>query len=403
MSLESYDCANGALVSSEVADQSAFFANFDLTDSIFASMFPNVEPCQIVKPTSVTPTYNSEIFLLHLNIRSLQKNFDNFYNFLTSLPTAPHVISLTETNIKDKPICNISIPVYTFLHVNSLTNAGGVGVYINNNLHLKQINLSVKCATCKDIWMNITFPKTNTQFIVGTIYWNPNTCVTKLLEYLNEILIVLNAAKKHYFILGDINIHTLSSISTSTNNNNGVDCMNLLTSHCVASLVNEPTRVTATAATCLDHILTNENRYVLTPAVIECSITDHYPIMVFTFCKLTVSSIQSKHVRSLKKLSIENFNTDLRIELDSLSFDIFNATSTNINSVFDKFYSAITKTIDKHAPLKKLNRKQKRLQRKPWITKGLLISIKRKQKMHKSHFVHGSTDGKNFTTSTLTC
>ena len=83
--------------------------------------------------------------------------------------------------------------------------------------------------------------------------------------------------------------------------------MNLLTSHCVASLINKPTGVTATTATCLDHILTNENRYVLTPAVNTCSITDHYPIMVFISCELTVSSIQSKYVRSVKKLSIENF------------------------------------------------------------------------------------------------
>ena len=197
-------------------------------------------------------------------------------------------------------------------------------------------------------------------------------------------------------MLSDVNINTLSSTSTCTNNNTGVDYMNLLTSHCVASLINKPTRVTATTAACLDHILTNENRYVLTPAVIECSITDHYPIMVFISCKLTVSSIQSKYVRLLKKLSIEDFNTDLQIEFDSLSFDIFNATSTSINAEFVKFYSAITKTIDKHAPLTKLRRKQKRLQRKPWITKGLLILIKQKQKMHKSHFIHGSTDDKKF-------
>ena len=131
-------------MSSQVADQSAVSANFDLSDSAFASMFQNVEPCQIIQPTSVTPTYNSEMFLLHLNICSPQKNF---VNFLTSLPTAPHVISFTETKIKDKLLCNISIPGYTFLHVNSLTNAGGVGVYINNNLHFQPINVSVKCAT----------------------------------------------------------------------------------------------------------------------------------------------------------------------------------------------------------------------------------------------------------------
>ena len=51
-----------------------------------------------------------------------------------------------------------------------------------------------------------------------------------------------------------------------------MDYRNLLTSHCVASLINKPTRLTATTATSLDHILTNENRYVFTTAVIECNI-----------------------------------------------------------------------------------------------------------------------------------
>ena len=44
-------------------------------------------------------------------------------------------------------------------------------------------------------------------------------------------------------------------------------------------------------------------------------------------------------------------------------------------------------TIDMHAPVVKYSRKQMRLHRKPWIAKGLLVSIKRKQKMHKSHYV----------------
>ena len=42
----------------------------------------------------------------------------------------------------------------------------------------------------------------------------------------------------------------------------------------------------------------------------------------------------------------------------------------------------LTQTTDKHAPLKKLTRKQKRLQRRPWITKGFLISVKHKQRMY---------------------
>ena len=55
-------------------------------------------------------------------------------------------------------------------------------------------------------------------------------------------------------------------------------------------------------------------------------------------------------------------------------------TKNNINDVFDEFYSLITKTISNHAPLKKLSRKQKRLKSNPWMTKGLITSIKKETK-----------------------
>ena len=47
-----------------------------------------------------------------------------------------------------------------------------------------------------------------------------------------------------------------------------------------------------------------------------------------------------------------------------------------------------------YAPLKKLSRKQKRLKSNPWMTKGFITSIKKKQKMHKTHFVQGTSVNK---------
>ena len=44
-------------------------------------------------------------------------------------------------------------------------------------------------------------------------------------------------------------------------------------------------------------------------------------------------------------------------------------------------------TINRHAPLRKLTRRQKRINKKPWITNGILISIKKKQKLHRTHFL----------------
>ena len=45
---------------------------------------------------------------------------------------------------------------------------------------------------------------------------------------------------------------------------------------------------------------------------------------------------------------------------------------------------------NKHAPLKQLSRCQMKLQRKPWITKGIYTSIRHKQQICKSFFLSGN-------------
>ena len=43
-----------------------------------------------------------------------------------------------------------------------------------------------------------------------------------------------------------------------------------------------------------------------------------------------------------------------------------------------------------------MSRKQKRIQQKPWLTKGLLVSIKNKQKLYQSYFLNGNAYEKSF-------
>jgi len=60
-----------------------------------------------------------------------------------------------------------------------------------------------------------------------------------------------------------------------------------------------------------------------------------------------------------------------------------------ITKVFSKFVSITLEYIKRHAPLKRVSRKKK-LMRKPWITKGILVSIRRKQKLYVSHYLKWS-------------
>ena len=95
--------------------------------------------------------------------------------------------------------------------------------------------------------------------------------------------------------------------------------------------------------------------------------------------------------RSLATFTADIFNHDLENRLDDLFQTNSVTNENNLQELFNNFHSIFTQVIDIHAPLKKLTRKQKRLQHKPWITKGNLISIKRKQKMHKTHYRNGSS------------
>ncbi len=57
----------------------------------------------------------------------------------------------------------------------------------------------------------------------------------------------------------------------------------------------------------------------------------------------------------------------------------------DVNEIFNSFYDKISETVDKHAPLQKLSKKQACSFAKPWITKGLLVSITKKNKLYKSY------------------
>ena len=47
------------------------------------------------------------------------------------------MICLPETRIKKDPLINIELSNYSFVHVNSKSNAGEVAIYIRKNLTMK--------------------------------------------------------------------------------------------------------------------------------------------------------------------------------------------------------------------------------------------------------------------------
>ena len=59
--------------------------------------------------------------------------------------------------------------------------------------------------------------------------------------------------------------------------------------------------------------------------------------------------------------------------------DILQSNQADPNHSFKRFNDKVNEILDKHMPWRKLSRKEIRLQAKPWITEGILNSIKRRE------------------------
>ena len=90
-----------------------------------------------------------------MNIRSLQKNFDDFYHLLTELNTLPNLICLSETRLKDTSSLRLVNPArYNIVTNNSKTNARGVAMYVSETLEFEMIQkYLINDPNCEDLWI----------------------------------------------------------------------------------------------------------------------------------------------------------------------------------------------------------------------------------------------------------
>ena len=127
--------------------------NWDLTN------FP------IIDPTS------NKCFAIHINIRSLHKNFDNLHHFVSELKLQPTLICLSETRLKESSnIGTLKIEGYKLVHANSITNAGGVALYVSDHLDMEFANqFNIDCPGCEELWIKERL-KNNFIFLMCVAY-----------------------------------------------------------------------------------------------------------------------------------------------------------------------------------------------------------------------------------------
>ena len=174
---------------------------------------------------------------------------------------------------------------------------------------------------------------------------------------------------------GDININLLNIDGTIT-----TDYISSVMSHGFVPYSTRPTRITEYTATLIDHLFVRLPCHKMTAPVkagiLFNDITDHLPIFLYLSVQSKCQRNQRPRVRIFSDTNIQKF-VDKIASVNWLH--ILNHHCNNLNCT--EFYKHIKRFYSESFPLVQVSRK--RSKDKPWITKGVLISIRHKNRLYR--------------------
>ena len=253
---------------------------------------------------------------------------------------------------------------------------GGVSIYVHKSLDFKiRPDLSINNVDIESLTIEILSDnKRNT--LVNALYRSPNGQIEPFEAFLNNIFSKIKTLNKLFHIAGDVNLN-LPDHDTNTKVQR---FLNLIYRNGMMPTINKPTRVTRKTATAIDHILTKSFcDTVFKTAIYKCDVSDHFPI-----CFLIPSPSKQENVtettfitkRILNTKSIELF----KHKLYETSWDEMEM-SENPDQAYKTFLTKFSDLCNIYFPTKLIKVKNKDLN-SPWITKGIIKSSKRKQRLY---------------------
>ena len=151
--------------------------------------------------------------VLHLNIRSLRKNFEDFKELYKTLNLTFSIVCSSETWADDNKLENdslIQLPGYNVLHqIRKNCKGGGIGIFVHESLSFKRRqNLSIYSEELGSLGIEI-LNKQCKNTILNTIYRPPNGGIKTCENYFKNLFPNNDTVNKHIILAGDFNLNVL--------------------------------------------------------------------------------------------------------------------------------------------------------------------------------------------------
>lgn len=317
--------------------------------------------------TKYITTGNEGLKIFHMNVCSLRAKYHQLEILTHIMKNVFDCIVFSETHLKEEINLNqFSLGDYCIYQTKQNTRkTDGLVIYVRSTL-VHEVS-EVKLTDCNCMILKIK--KFNKHFTCTSFYRSPNGKVDVFLSELKSVLERENEINTTKCIVGDINIDLLREQTGKVG-----EYLDLMAEFGYMSLVKKPTRIQKNSATCLDHVFTTLQRdEQYTAYVVQTNISDHF------------STALKIEINKNKMIPTEQYAEIIKIDYEKLIRDVGeenweelrNCSDANIaaNIVTEKIQYHINQNKTSH--FKKLERKIK-----PWITNGIIQSIKKRDKLH---------------------
>lgn len=303
----------------------------------------------------------SELLILHVNIRSIRKNLLKLETMINTFKYKPDIIICSEAWLIDN-IMFIHIPGYTHFENNSRINkADGVILYVKSNLQFQTINEQINELRITSLLIKLT---NNSIIKISGLYRCHDYEIDQFIKDHGKF-VLNNKDVSNHIILGDVNLDIINFDKKAE------EYFYQLLQNGYESMINTCTHPIRNCndGSCIDHIFMKGNFFAKSGKIID-STTDHYPVLLSIYgnnikCKY-IKTFEINKKKFLELCAIEQWSQVCEISNNEEALELLINKIKNINKLSLK--------------IKRKNQKP----RKDWITPSLINLVNTKNKLYKA-------------------
>lgn len=328
--------------------------------------------------------------ILMLNIRSCNKNFDQFLSTFCNYISSFTCIILTETWLSEYRDNIFNIDGFYCIDLYRNNYGGGIKVYLKNFIKSKVLGNFNLLNDVMEM-LTIELSCSNHRFLLTTVYHPPTSFPVKNMEFVDLFTLYLKQLvdlKIPLIVAGDLNINLLNPnncvyIDTYIKNLFELGLKPLVTLPTKVNLENIITRFSI-----IDHIWVSNKLRGDGTLIVPVNITDHFPIVSIISTGLhQISNVSTKR-RRLTQRRKETF----RMFLSNIHVNI---VGNNMDTVYNVYFAQVLGDYDRAFPIENYVMKSKHSS--AWITPKLKECIKKKAKLYRE-YLKGHINKRDYTT-----